>query len=148
MTRRAHMAASGDDQPSAVAGDGEATTTAIGPEDAGTAPAPSPAETESVYAWSLDDGDQPRIGPDNPDPDGIVSDAHARIRDAELADRYAPALNHLEKQPWQHAADLFTAIEQEHPGDRDAAALLTTAGHNLDAAKAHAAQRAHPAAQP
>jgi YVTN family beta-propeller protein len=80
------MTASGDDQPTAVAGDGDATTTAIGPEDAGTARAP--------------------------------------------------------------AADLFTAIEQEHPGDRDAAALLTTAGHNLDAAKAPAAQPAIPPAQP
>ena len=38
-----------------------------------------------------------RLDPDNPDPGGIVSDAQAKIREAELADRYAQALNHLDR---------------------------------------------------
>ena len=41
-----------------------------------------------------------RIDPDNPDPGGIVSDAKTQIREAELADRYAQALNHLDQQDW------------------------------------------------
>ena len=39
-----------------------------------------------------------RLDPDNPDPGGIVSDAQAKIREAELADRYAQALNHLDQE--------------------------------------------------
>ena len=85
-----------------------------------------------------------RIDPDNPDPGGIVSDAQAKIRDVELAERYAQALNHLDQQHWQRAADAFTATEREHPGYRDAAALLKTARHNLEAMKAQAAQPAPP----
>jgi hypothetical protein len=68
-----------------------------------------------------------RLDPGNPDPGGIVSDAKAKIRDAELTDRYAQAINHLDQQEWRQAADLFTAIEQEQPGYREAAALLVTA---------------------
>ena len=37
------------------------------------------------------------------------------------------ARNHLDQEDWQQAADLFTAIEQEQPGYREAAALVTTA---------------------
>ena len=73
-----------------------------------------------------------RLDPDNPDPGGIVSDAQAKIREADLADRYAQALNELDQQQWQQAADLFAAIEQEHPGYRDAAALLKTAQRQRD----------------
>ena len=51
-------------------------------------------------------GELARIDPDNSDPGGIVSDAQAKIREAELADRYAPALNHLDQEQWQQAADL------------------------------------------
>jgi Protein of unknown function (DUF732) len=55
------MTATDDDQPTAVAGDRDETTTGIGPsDDPGTAPTPSETETEHVYAWSLDDGDEPR----------------------------------------------------------------------------------------
>ena len=68
-----------------------------------------------------------RIDPDDSDPGGIVSDARAKIREAELADRYAQALNHLDQEQWQQAAGLLAAIEQEQPGYRDAAALLGTA---------------------
>ncbi len=75
-----------------------------------------------------------RIDPDNSDPGGIVSDAQAKIREAELADRYAQALNHLDQEQWQQAADLLAAIEQEQPGYRDAAALLTTAQRQRDLA--------------
>lgn len=56
------MSASGDDQPTgSVTGDDDAddaTATEIGPEDVGTAPAPSEAGTDSVYAWSLDVGEE------------------------------------------------------------------------------------------
>jgi tetratricopeptide (TPR) repeat protein len=77
-----------------------------------------------------------RIDPDNSDPGGIVSDAQAKIHEAELADRYAQALNHLDQEQWQQAADLLAAIEQEQPGYRDAAALLTTAQRQRDLAPA------------
>ena len=43
---------------------------------------------------------------------------------------------------------MFTAIEREHPGYRDAAALLKTAQHNLEAARAEAPQPATPPASP
>jgi tetratricopeptide (TPR) repeat protein len=83
-----------------------------------------------------------RLDPDNPDPGGIVSDAKAKIRDADLAERYVQALNHLDQEDWQQAAELFTAIEQEQPGFRDATALLKTAQQNLaSAAKAETTER-------
>jgi hypothetical protein len=44
--------------PSSATGDSDETATAIS-EDVGTAAAPSESETESVYAWSLDDGEEP-----------------------------------------------------------------------------------------
>jgi hypothetical protein len=75
-----------------------------------------------------------RLDPDNSDPGGIVSESQAKIRDAELADRYAQALNELDQHQWQQAADLFATIEQEQPGYRDAAALLTTAQRQRDLA--------------
>jgi hypothetical protein len=68
-----------------------------------------------------------QLDPDHPDPGGIVSDAQAKIRDAPLAEQYAQALNHLDQQHWQQAAELFTAIEQQQPGYRDAAALVKDA---------------------
>jgi hypothetical protein len=46
-----------------------------------------------------------KLDPDHPDPGGIVSDAQAKIRDAQ----YAEALNHLDQQHWQQAAEVFTA---------------------------------------
>jgi hypothetical protein len=84
-----------------------------------------------------------RIDPDNSDPDGIVTDAQAKIREAELPDRYAQALNHLDQQQWQQAADLLAEIEQEQPGYRDADALLKTAQQKLTAT-AEVAQRPTP----
>ena len=75
-----------------------------------------------------------QLDPDHPDPGGIVSDAQAKIRDAQLAEQYAQALNHLDQQHWQQAAEVFTAIEQEQPGYRDAAALLKTADQQRDLA--------------
>ena len=84
-----------------------------------------------------------RIDPDNSDPGGIVSAAHAKIREAELPDRYAQALNHLDQQQWQQAADLLAAIEQEQPGYRDADALLKTAQQKLRET-AEVTQRATP----
>ncbi|HWX98309.1 MAG TPA: LpqN/LpqT family lipoprotein [Mycobacterium sp.] len=84
-----------------------------------------------------------RIDPDNSDPGGIVSDAQAKIREAELADRYAQALNHLDQEQWQQAAGLLAAIEQEQLGYRDAAALLETAQQKLRET-AEVTQRATP----
>ena len=66
------------------------------------------------------------IDPDNSDPGGMVSDAQAEIREAEIADRYAQALSHLDQEHWQHAAGLLAVIEHEQQGYRDAAALLET----------------------
>jgi lipopolysaccharide/colanic/teichoic acid biosynthesis glycosyltransferase len=57
-----------------------------------------------------------RFDPEHPDPGGIVSDAKAKIRDADLSERYG--------QAWQQAADLFSAIEQEQGGYRDAPGLI------------------------
>ena len=72
-----------------------------------------------------------QLDPDHPDPDGIVSDAQAKIGDAVLAEQYAQALNHLDQQHWRQAAELAAEIEQQQPGYRDAAALLRTARQNL-----------------
>lgn len=72
-----------------------------------------------------------RIDPDNSDPGGIVSDAEAKIREAELPGRYAQSLDHLDQGQWQQAADLLATIEQEQPGYRDADALLKTAQQKL-----------------
>jgi tetratricopeptide (TPR) repeat protein len=84
-----------------------------------------------------------QLDPDHPDPVRIVSDAQAKIRDAQLAEQYAQALNHLDQQHWQQAAEVFTAIEQEQPGYRDAAALLKTAQQKLaqSASLTHEQQR-------
>ena len=57
--------------------------------------------------------------PEHPDPGGIVSDAKAKIRHADLAERYG--------QEWAQAAELFSAIEQQQPGYRDAAAFVKDA---------------------
>ncbi|WP_081394880.1 LpqN/LpqT family lipoprotein [Mycolicibacterium conceptionense] len=72
-----------------------------------------------------------RIAPHDADPNGIVSDARAKIRDAELADRYAQALNHLDQGQWQQAADMLAAIDREQPGYRDTAPLLGAARQRL-----------------
>ena len=53
------------------------------------------------------------LDPEHPDPGGIVSDAKAKIRHADLSERSG--------QAWAQAADLLSAIEQQQPGDRDAA---------------------------
>jgi hypothetical protein len=49
-----------------------------------------------------------RLDPEHPDPGGIVSDARAKIRHADLFERSA--------QEWQQAADLSSGIEQQQPG--------------------------------
>ena len=88
-----------------------------------------------------------RIDPDNSDPGGIVTDAQAKIHEAPLADRYAQALNHLDQEQWQQAADMLAAIEQEQPGYRDADALLKTAQQKLRET-AKVTQRATPPPRP
>ena len=75
-----------------------------------------------------------RLDPDNRDPGGIVSDAQSKLCEAKLADQYAQALNELDQEHWQEAADLLADIEQGQPGFRDAAALLTTAQRQRDLA--------------
>jgi len=72
-----------------------------------------------------------RIDPDNSDPGGIVSDAQVKVREAEFSDRYAQALNHLDREQWEQAADMLAAIEQEERGYRDADTLLKTARQKL-----------------
>lgn len=72
-----------------------------------------------------------RLDPEHADPNGIVSDAQARIREAQLADRYAQALNHLDQENWGQAAELFAAVDQEQPGYRDATALRAAAQRQL-----------------
>jgi hypothetical protein len=88
-----------------------------------------------------------RIDPDNSDPGGILSDAQAKICEAELAYRYAQAIDHLDEGQWQQAAGLLAGIEQEQPGYRDAAALLETAQLKLRETAA-VPQRATPPAWP
>lgn len=88
-----------------------------------------------------------RIDAEDCDPGGIVSDARAKMREAELAHRYAQALSHLDQEQWQQAARLLAAIEQEEPGYGDVAALLETAQQNL-VETAEVAQRATPPARP
>ena len=61
----------------------------------------------------------------------MVSNARLKVREAELADRYAQGVSHLNQERWQDAVAVFTAIEQEQPGYRDAAALRKEAEQNL-----------------
>jgi outer membrane protein assembly factor BamD (BamD/ComL family) len=68
-----------------------------------------------------------QLDPDHPDPGGMISDAQAKIRDNQLAERYAQGLEQFDRGHWQHAIDLFAAIEQEQPGYPDVAGLLTKA---------------------
>jgi serine/threonine protein kinase len=77
--------------------------------------------------------DLARFDPHYSDPGGIVSNAQAKIREAELPDRYAQALNRLDQEQWQQAADLLAGIEQDQPGYRDANALLKMAQQKLRA---------------
>ena len=58
----------------------------------------------------------------------------ATRRQAELANRYAQGVNHLDQQEWRQAVEVFATIEQEQPGYRDAAALLATAQRQRDLA--------------
>jgi len=89
-----------------------------------------------------------RIDPGNPDPDGMVSDAQAKLGEDELANRYAQALNHLDDEQWQPAADLLAAIEQQQPGYRDAGALLNTARQHLGDTAERAQRATAPIAVP
>ncbi|CRZ16781.1 LpqN/LpqT family lipoprotein [Mycolicibacterium neworleansense] len=68
-----------------------------------------------------------QIDPHNQDPEGMVSHAQAKILEAQRAERYAQALDHLDQEDWQQAANMLAEIEREQPGYRDAANLLTTA---------------------
>lgn len=60
------------------------------------------------------------------------AEAQAKIREADLAERYGQALNHLDQEHWQQAAELFTTIQQEQPGFRDAPALLADVRRHLE----------------
>jgi Probable lipoprotein LpqN/CHAT domain len=88
-----------------------------------------------------------QLDPDNPDPGGMVSDARAKLREAELADRFAQGVDHLQQAHWKEANRAFTAIEQEQPGYRDAAALLKAAQQKLSET-AEVTQRATPPPRP
>ena len=41
-----------------------------------------------------------QLDPDHPDPGGMVSDAQAKLREAELAERYAQGVDHIRQQHW------------------------------------------------
>ena len=64
-----------------------------------------------------------QLDPDNPDPGGIVSDARAKIRDAQLAERYAQARNHSIRRIGNKPPTCSRAIKQEQPGYPDVAGL-------------------------
>ena len=68
-----------------------------------------------------------RLDPGDPDPGGMVADARARLRQADLANRYARGVELLQKAQWREAIRAFTAIEQEQPGYRDTSALISAA---------------------
>ena len=63
----------------------------------------------------------------DPDPGGMVADARARLRQADLANRYARGVELLQKAQWREAIRAFAAIEQEQPGYRDISALISAA---------------------
>ena len=88
-----------------------------------------------------------RLDPDDADPGGIVSDAQAKIIDAELADKYRLAIDAQASSDWSTAIRLYTSILDTEPGYRDAAArrqqcesfqciadLLDQIRHHADAA--------------
>src|SRR6185437_6449717 len=54
-------------------------------------------------------------------------DARARLRQADLENRYARGVELLQKAQWREAIRAFTAIEQEEPGYRDTPALISAA---------------------
>ena len=88
------------------------------------------------------------LDPDHPDPGGIVSDAQAKLREAELAERYAQGVDHIRQQHWQQAVEVFDTIEQQQPGYRDTPALRRTAQQNLPVdQEAEANQQATPPPQ-
>ena len=68
-----------------------------------------------------------RLDPGDPDPGGMVADARARLRQADLENRYARGVELLQKAQWREAIRAFTAIEQEQPGYRDTSALISAA---------------------
>lgn len=67
------------------------------------------------------------MDPGDPDPGGMVADARARLREADLADRYTRGVEFLQKAQWKEAIHALGAVEQEEPGYRDTAALISAA---------------------
>jgi molecular chaperone DnaK (HSP70) len=68
-----------------------------------------------------------RLNPGDPDPGGMVADARDRLRQADLANRYARGVELLQTAQWREAIRAFIAIEQEEPGYRDTSALISAA---------------------
>jgi hypothetical protein len=68
-----------------------------------------------------------RLDPADPDPGGVVADARARLRRADLENRYARGVGLLQKAQWREAIHALSAIEQEQPGYRDTSALISAA---------------------
>ncbi len=68
-----------------------------------------------------------RLDPGDPDPGGLVADAREKLRQADLADRYARGVDLLHKAQWKDAIRAFVAIEDEEPGYRDTSALISAA---------------------
>lgn len=68
-----------------------------------------------------------RLDPGDPDPGGMVADAREKLRQADLADRYARGVDLLHQAQWKEAIRTFVAIEDEEPGYRDTSALISAA---------------------
>jgi hypothetical protein len=72
-------------------------------------------------------GELARLEPADPDPGGMVADARDRLREVDLANRYARGVELLQKAQWTEAIRALTAIEEEQPGYRDTSALISAA---------------------
>ncbi|MGX9673699.1 LpqN/LpqT family lipoprotein [Mycobacterium sp. HM-7] len=89
-----------------------------------------------------------RLSPRDPDPGGMVADAREKLRQADLADRYARGVDLLHKAQWREAIRTFVAIEDEEPGYRDTSALINAAQKLDETTGSERVSTVPPAAQP
>ena len=73
-----------------------------------------------------------QLDPELADPDGLATQARARIRHDELAKRYSDALSHLDHHEWREALSTLSALSREAPGfrEREVRSLLTVASEH------------------
>ena len=89
-----------------------------------------------------------RLDPGDPDPGGMVADAREKVRQADLADRYARGVDLLHQAQWKEAIRTFVAIEDEEPGYRDTSALINAAQKLDETTGSERVTTLPPAAQP